>query len=50
VHELAWYLSIVTPVGLLERCHGFKDKLAKGFSPNNGLFSYPVLMAADMLM
>jgi tryptophanyl-tRNA synthetase len=50
VHELAWYLSIVTPVGLLERCHSYKDKLAKGFSPNNGLFSYPVLMAADILM
>lgn len=50
VHELAWYLSIVTPVGLLERCHSYKDKLARGFSPNNGLFSYPVLMAADILL
>jgi tryptophanyl-tRNA synthetase len=50
VHELAWYLSIVTPVGLLERCHSYKDKIAKGFSPNNGLFSYPVLMAADILL
>ncbi|MDR1305707.1 MAG: tryptophan--tRNA ligase [Verrucomicrobiales bacterium] len=50
VHELAWYLSIVTPVGLLERCHSYKDKLAKGFSPNNGLFAYPVLMAADILL
>ena len=50
VHELAWYLSNVTPVGLLERCHSYKDKLARGFSPNHGLFAYPVLMAADILL
>ncbi len=50
VHELAWYLSNVTPVGLLERCHSYKDKVAKGFSPNHGLFAYPVLMAADILL
>ena len=50
VAELAWYLSNVTPVGLLERCHSYKDKVAKGIAANNGLFSYPVLMAADILM
>ncbi len=50
VTELAWYLSNVTPVGLLERCHSYKDKVAKNLPANNGLFSYPVLMAADILM
>jgi tryptophanyl-tRNA synthetase len=50
VAELAWYLSNVTPVGLLERCHSYKDKLAKGIAANNGLFTYPVLMAADILL
>lgn len=50
VCELTWYLSTVTPMGLLERCHSYKDKLAKGFSPEHGLFAYPVLMAADILM
>ena len=49
VAELTWYLSNVTPMGLLERCHAYKDALAKGLPPNNGLFSYPVLMAADIL-
>jgi tryptophanyl-tRNA synthetase len=49
VAELTWYLDNVTPVGLLERCHAYKDALAKGLAPNNGLFSYPVLMAADIL-
>ncbi len=49
VHELAWLLSIVTPMGLLERCHSFKDKIAKGITPSHGLFAYPVLMAADIL-
>lgn len=49
VHELAWLLSIVTPMGLLERCHSYKDKLARGIPPNHGLFAYPVLMAADIL-
>lgn len=49
VHELAWLLSIVTPLGLLERCHSFKDKVAKGVPANHGLFAYPVLMAADIL-
>ncbi len=50
VTELTWYLNNVAPVGLLERCHSFKDKIAKNLPANNGLFSYPVLMAADILM
>ncbi|MCA1808551.1 MAG: tryptophan--tRNA ligase [Kiritimatiellia bacterium] len=49
VHELAWLLSTVTPVGLLERCHAYKDKLARGASASHALFAYPVLMAADIL-
>ena len=49
VCELCWILNNVTPVGLLERAHSYKDKIAKGFAPNNGLFSYPVLMASDIL-
>ena len=50
VCELTWILSCQTTVGLLERAHSYKDKIAKGFIPNNGLFSYPVLMAADILI
>ncbi len=50
VHELAWLLSVVTPMGLLERCHSYKDKIAKGIAATHGLFAYPVLMAADILM
>jgi tryptophanyl-tRNA synthetase len=50
VTELTWLLSTVTPMGLLERCHSYKDKLAKGIAPGHGLFSYPVLMAADILI
>jgi tryptophanyl-tRNA synthetase len=50
VAELTWLLSTVTPMGLLERCHSYKDKLAKGLSFNHGLFAYPVLMAADILI
>ena len=50
VAELTWYLSNVTPVGLLERCHAYKDAVAKDIPANNGLFSYPVLMAADILL
>lgn len=50
VQELAWLLSVVTPMGLLERCHSYKDKLAKGIAANHGLFAYPVLMAADILI
>lgn len=48
--ELSWVLSTVTPMGLLERCHSYKDKLARGFAPSHGLFAYPVLMAADILL
>ncbi|MBM3822898.1 MAG: tryptophan--tRNA ligase [Verrucomicrobia bacterium] len=50
VTELTWLLTTLTPMGLLERCHSYKDKLAKGISPNHGLFAYPVLMAADILL
>jgi tryptophanyl-tRNA synthetase len=50
IHELAWYLSIVTPMGLLERCHSYKDKTARGIVASHALFAYPVLMAADILM
>ncbi len=50
VTELAWILSTLTPMGLLERCHSYKDKMAKGFAPSHGLFAYPVLMAADILI
>ncbi len=50
VTELTWVLSTITPMGLLERAHSYKDKIAKGISPNHGLFAYPVLMAADILM
>ena len=50
VTELTWILGSVTPMGLLERCHSFKDKVAKGLSFNFGLFAYPVLMAADILI
>jgi len=50
VLELYWILSKYTPVGLLERAHSYKDKVAKGIAPNHALFSYPVLMAADILL
>jgi tryptophanyl-tRNA synthetase len=50
VNELAWILSSVCPISLLEKCHSYKDKVAKGISPNHGLFAYPVLMAADILL
>ncbi len=50
VTELAWILSTVAPMGLLERAHSYKDKLARGLAPTVGLFSYPVLMAADILI
>ncbi|MCK5851004.1 MAG: tryptophan--tRNA ligase, partial [Kiritimatiellae bacterium] len=49
VTELTWLLSIVVPMGLLERCHSYKDKMAKGIQATHALFSYPVLMAADIL-
>ena len=48
--ELSWLLSNVTPVGLMERGHSYKDKIAKGLFPNTGLLTYPILMAADILM
>lgn len=50
VTELAWMLTTVTPMGLLERCTSYKDKISKGISPNHGIFAYPVLMAADILI
>lgn len=50
VLELYWILSGYTPMGLLERAHAYKDKVAKGFESKHDLFSYPVLMAADILL
>ncbi len=50
VTELAWILSTVAPMGLLERSHSYKDKLARGMTSSAGLFNYPVLMAADILI
>ena len=50
VSELCWLLMTGTPMGLLERCHAYKDKKAKGLTADAGLFTYPVLMAADILM
>ena len=50
VTELMWVLSTLTPMGLLERAHSFKDKIARGMAASHGLFSYPVLMAADILL
>jgi tryptophanyl-tRNA synthetase len=50
VTELTWILSTLTPMGLLERCHSYKDKVAKGIAASHGLFAYPVLMAADILL
>jgi tryptophanyl-tRNA synthetase len=50
VTELTWLLSCVTPMGLLQRCTSYKEKVAQGLSPNHGLFAYPVLQAADILI
>ena len=50
VNELAWILSTVCPMGLLNKCHSYKDKTAQGIAPNHALFAYPVLMAADILL
>jgi len=50
VTEFTWLLSCVTPMGLLQRCTSYKDKVAQGISPNHGLFAYPVLQAADILI
>jgi tryptophanyl-tRNA synthetase len=47
---LTWLLSTVTPMGLLERCHSYKDKINRGLAPTHALFAYPVLMAADILI
>jgi tryptophanyl-tRNA synthetase len=50
VTELAWLLTTLTPMAMLENCHSYKDKIARGISPNHGIFAYPVLMAADILI
>ncbi len=50
VTELSWLLTTLTPMSLLEKCTSYKDKVAKGISANHGLFAYPVLMAADILL
>ncbi len=50
VCELQWILSTVTPMGLLERCHAYKDKVQQGLPSDHGLFAYPVLQAADILI
>lgn len=50
VTELSWILSCVTPMGMLERCVSYKDKVAQGLSPSHGLFAYPVLQAADIIL
>jgi tryptophanyl-tRNA synthetase len=50
VTELAWLLTTLTPMAMLENCHSYKDKIARGLSPNHGIFAYPVLMAADILI
>ena len=50
VTELAWLLTTVTPMARLELAHSYKDKIAKGIAANHGLFAYPVLMAADILI
>jgi tryptophanyl-tRNA synthetase len=50
VTELAWLLTTLTPMAMLENCHSYKEKIARGISPNHGIFAYPVLMAADILI
>ncbi|MCH2064079.1 MAG: tryptophan--tRNA ligase [Roseibacillus sp.] len=50
VCELTWILSTVCPMGLLQRCHSYKDKVGQGIAPSHALFAYPVLMAADILL
>jgi tryptophanyl-tRNA synthetase len=50
VCELQWILTTVTPMGLLERCHAYKDKVQQGLSADHGLFAYPILQAADILI
>jgi tryptophanyl-tRNA synthetase len=50
VVELSWLLTTLTPMSLLEKCHSYKDKIGKGIAASHGLFAYPVLMAADILL
>ncbi len=50
VTELTWILACHTSLGLLERSHSYKDKVARGITPNSGLYTYPILMAADILL
>ena len=50
VTELAWLLTTLAPMAMLENCHSYKEKIARGISPNHGIFAYPVLMAADILI
>ncbi len=50
VCELTWIFSTVSGMGLLERAHSYKDKVEKGITPSVGLFSYPILMASDILI
>jgi tryptophanyl-tRNA synthetase len=50
VTELQWILSCITSMGLLQRCTSYKDKVSQGISSNHGLFAYPVLQAADILI
>ena len=50
VTELAWLLTTLTPMAMLENCHSYKEKIARGISPNHGIFAYTVLMAADILI
>jgi tryptophanyl-tRNA synthetase len=50
VTELAWLLTTLTPMAMLENAHSYKDKIARGIAPNHGIFAYPVLMAADILI
>jgi len=50
VTELAWILTTLAPMGLLERCTSYKDKIARGIAPYHGLFAYPVLMAVYILI
>src|SRR5215475_8543571 len=50
VTELAWLLTTLTPMPMLENCHSYKDKISRGIAANHGIFAYPVLMAADILI
>src|SRR5690606_37550860 len=50
VSQLAWILACQAPIGMLQRAHSYKDAIAKGIEVNMGLFNYPILMAADILI